>query len=73
MKFKQYMANLNKVLEEYPDTAEMEVHYSSDDEGNSYTPVHFKPSIMEVNEFDEVVDLAEEDDGTTYRQILVIN
>lgn len=45
MKFSEYVQNLNQFLQENPDSAEFEVVTSSDDEGNSYSRVHFEPSI----------------------------
>ena len=50
MKFKEYVENLNKLLNERPETAELDVVTSSDDEGNSYNLVHYTPSVGHLDE-----------------------
>jgi hypothetical protein len=44
MTFKEYVAYCNGILKDSPETANFLVVYSSDDEGNDFTPVHFHPS-----------------------------
>jgi len=45
MKFKDYVANLNKLLDARPETAEMSVVTSIDDEGNGFNTVHYHPTV----------------------------
>jgi len=45
MTFKEYIAQCNKVLEQNPETADFIVVSSSDEEGNSYSPVYYTPTI----------------------------
>ena len=40
MKFKEYIENLKKFAEENPETLELDVIYSKDDEGNGFNLVH---------------------------------
>lgn len=44
MTLKEYIENLNEFVKENPETLNMQVVTSSDDEGNSYSLVHFTPS-----------------------------
>lgn len=45
MTFKEYLSSLNHLADTSPETLEYIVITSADDEGNSYTPVFFPPSI----------------------------
>ena len=45
MNFKTYVENLNKLLEERPETAEFNVVTSKDDEGNGYNLVYYEPTV----------------------------
>jgi hypothetical protein len=45
MKFKEFVENCNKLLEENPEVAEFDAIYSRDDEGNGYQEVSFTPTI----------------------------
>jgi len=47
MKLKEYIKNLQEVLDEHGD---IDVIYSSDDEGNYYGKVNFKPSVGSFTE-----------------------
>jgi hypothetical protein len=53
MKFSQYVANLNKFLKDFPQSADMEAITSADDEGNGFNAVHYTPSMgtFEDHEF----------------------
>lgn len=53
MTLKEYIKGLQEFLKENPETGEMQVITSSDDEGNSFNPVYFSPSkgIYEDLEF----------------------
>lgn len=42
MKIKQLIKHLTAIAEEYPN---LEVIYSCDDEGNSFAPVQYKPTV----------------------------
>jgi hypothetical protein len=45
MKLKEYVKNLNDLLEQMPETADFDVVTSRDDEGNGYNIVHYSPSV----------------------------
>lgn len=45
MKLKEYVENLNKFIEQNPEALEMKAVYSGDDEGNSFSSVHYTPSL----------------------------
>ena len=45
MKLKEYIENLNLLIAENPEYAELDVIYSADDEGNQYFPVIYEPTI----------------------------
>ncbi len=53
MKFKEYIENLTQFAKENPESLELEVIYSKDDEGNGYYPVIYLPTtgIYEDCEF----------------------
>ena len=44
MKLKKYLETLNAMVQANPALLELEVIYSSDDEGNHYDKVHYTPS-----------------------------
>lgn len=46
MKFKEYVEQLLALLHEKPATGDMEVVYSSDDEGNNYQKVVYDPGLV---------------------------
>jgi hypothetical protein len=50
---KEFIENLNEFVKENPETLEMQVITSKDDEGNGYNLVYYKPSkgIYEDREF----------------------
>jgi hypothetical protein len=45
MTLKQYIAQLNAVVKENPSAANFIVITSSDDEGNSYSPIYYSPTL----------------------------
>jgi hypothetical protein len=53
MKLKKFIEQLQEFVKENPETVEMEVIYSHDDEGNCFQPVYFGPSkgYFEDNSF----------------------
>lgn len=64
MKFKEYVENLNKLLLDNPHIEDYTTVYSSDDEGNSFRKVFYKPTIgffSEDREFDESADFEDEE------------
>jgi hypothetical protein len=44
MTLKEYIENLNQFVKENPQTLDMQVIASKDDEGNDYSAVYFTPS-----------------------------
>ena len=58
MKLKEYIAGLQELAEKNPETLEMEVIASQDDEGNGYDRVCFGPSIYTCD-----------DDGDDYQSL----
>lgn len=44
MTLRIFLENLNRFAEENPETLDMEVVTSKDDEGNGFNPVHYAPS-----------------------------
>ena len=50
MKFKQYVENLNKLLEQRPESADYDVVTSKDDEGNGFNLVHYEPQVGNYDE-----------------------
>lgn len=56
MNLREYLEKLNKLVEENPNYLELEVIYSSDDEGNSYSNIHHEPTPVFI----------EEDEGDKY-------
>jgi hypothetical protein len=54
MKFKDYITKLNNLMENYPAAGELETCCASDDEGNSFGPVNFEPTVgrLDGNDFE---------------------
>jgi hypothetical protein len=62
MKLKEYLNKLNKLLEKNPQAGDFLVIYSSDDEGNSYQPVYFEPTLMcAENPEDRYLEITEDE------------
>lgn len=59
MKFEEYVKELNELLAENPDYADLMVVTSKDDEGNGFDPVYYGPQAgeFEDGEFDEKGDI----------------
>jgi len=53
MTLKEFIENLNEFVKENPETLEMQVIASKDDEGNGFYPVSFEPSkgVFEDGEY----------------------
>lgn len=45
MKLREHLKHLAKIAEENPNAMELQLVTSSDDEGNSFNPVHYIPSL----------------------------
>jgi hypothetical protein len=45
MKLKEYLEELNKLVEEKPNLLNLEIVYSVDDEGNVYKRVYYSPTV----------------------------
>lgn len=50
MKLKEYIEELNKFVQEYPESLELPVIYSKDDEGNAYHNVIYSPAMFQVED-----------------------
>ena len=63
MKLRQYLDELNELVEENPAALEYEVVYAKDDEGNGFEETHYGPSmgLFEGSEFTPADVLDEED------------
>ena len=53
MKLKEYIEELNKFVQEYPESLELPVIYGKDDEGNAYHNVIYSPTMCQVHDIDE--------------------
>jgi hypothetical protein len=45
MKLKDYLKQLQDMTRNIPESLEMEVYTSRDDEGNGYNPVYYSPAV----------------------------
>ena len=64
MKFKDYVKNLNELLEQRPETAEFTVVTARDDEGNGYNQVYYTPSVgIHTDDDFETEDVDEDQDA----------
>ena len=69
MTLKEFIENLNKFVKENPETLDMQVITSKDDEGNGFNLVHYSPTkgIFEKREFipaEQYEDEEREDEET---------
>jgi hypothetical protein len=53
MNLKTFADNINSLLKKYPAAAEFQVIASSDDEGNSFNPIHYTPYVCNFTD-DEI-------------------
>lgn len=62
MTLKNYIENLNEFLQKNPETENMLVISSKDDEGNGFNIIHYTPSkgIFDNNEFTSLDQLEED-------------
>ena len=49
MKLKEFIESLNEIVKENPNSLEMEVICSADDEGNHFNRVYYSPTIGRYN------------------------
>lgn len=49
MKLKEYLEELQNMINDNPEILEYDLIYSSDDEGNSFDMISFGPSIQKFN------------------------
>ena len=73
MKLTKYIEKLQELLEEHGD---LELIYSSDDEGNNYNRVHYEPSLVNYITSDREVihdDDLEEWDESEYQKVICVN
>ena len=63
MNLREYIEGLNKFAKENPETLDMLVITSKDDEGNEYNPVFFGPckGIFEDSDFTTTADYGSEE------------
>lgn len=61
MKLKDYIKNLQNIVEQNPDYADLDV-ITEDDEGNGFHTIYFTPSVGMVDEdYESFVDCESED------------
>ena len=56
MNFKEFVDGVNKLLEAQPESADLTVVTSIDDEGNGFNPVFYGPQVDGYNENDREFD-----------------
>ena len=54
MKISEMIKNLYAFMDEHGD---VDCWYAADDEGNNFTPIYFKPSLLYKNEYDATFDI----------------
>lgn len=73
MKLQQYIEKLQELLKEHGD---LELIYSSDDEGNEYRKLYYDPSLVNYIESDYCViheDDLDEWDESEYEKVICVN
>jgi len=53
MTLKEFLEAIQRTIENLPDSENLEVVYSADDEGNEYLKVNFTPTLCKVENIDE--------------------
>lgn len=51
MTFREFVDNCNKLIAERPEIGEYQAIAASDDEGNYFTPVHYTPTIGNLDQY----------------------
>lgn len=62
MKLSDYLSAIEELVNNNPKALDMELYYSTDDEGNSYSGVHYTPNISKFIVDGREVDLICEED-----------
>lgn len=73
MKLTKYIEKLQKLLKEHGD---LELIYSTDDEGNAYNTVNYEPSLVNYIASDREViheDDLEEWEESEYQKVICVN
>lgn len=71
MKLKEFIENLSKMVKENPSTLDLDVVYSSDDEGNSYQKVGCGPSLGMLSD-GEMMFIGEDEGECSESEVNVI-
>ena len=71
MTLKDYLKELNRLVELHPESLEYEVIYSSDDEGNEYAKVNYLPSRMSIDNIEDDRFLELSEDKNNYNAVIV--
>lgn len=75
MKISEMIKNLQEFMAEHGD---LDCWYAIDDEGNGYQKVYYEPTLMYVDEYDDVFsenyyDEVDEDDREDLTPICIVN
>lgn len=73
MKLTKYIEKLQELLNEHGD---LEIIYSTDDEGNEYRKLYYDPSVVNYIESDYCIiheDDLEEWDESEYQKVICVN
>jgi len=75
MTLKEYIQNLNEFAKNNPETLEMQVITSKDDEGNGFNLVHYEPSkgIFEDGDFTSFEQYEEYERDETETNVVCVN
>ena len=63
MKLQEYLDELLLMVKKYPKILDFEVVYSHDDEGNEFQKVQIPPSLMKIDNIDQIRHLDPGFDG----------
>lgn len=75
MKISEMIKNLQEFMKEHGD---IDCWYARDDEGNGYQKVYYKPTLMYIDEYDDVFsenyyDEVDEDDRENLTPVCIVN
>lgn len=74
MKLKEFLENINKMVQDNPEILELTVVSSKDDEGNEFNKVHYNPAIGYFIEEDlEFISADQFEDFGDESEELIIN
>lgn len=71
MKLKDYIKNLNDIISNNPETAEYDVIYSIDSEGNEFHNIYYSPTVGYYDDGEFVPEEQFEDDGFVVNSVCV--